>query len=295
MDLDTFIKIGLPVSLGLIMLSMGMTLRAVDFKRIAAKPKAFFVGLAAQMLLVPLLAVLLLQVFHLPPLLAVGLLILSFSPGGTTSNLFSYMAKGDVALSIALTTVASFITPFSIPFLTELALQSQLGENPPIVIPIALTMNRLLVVAIVPVILGMILHTFKSNWASRIQPWVHKIAVTLFLSVIVSMIIKLSGKMPDVLPQIANITSAMIVLAMLAGYLVSLFFGLNSQQLKTNTIEVGMQNGGMALIVTQGVLNNPSMSLVPVIYGLIMLIPVIIFVLVSRWQSKNHGETTSAV
>ena len=293
MNLNTFIQIGLPVSLGLMMLSMGLTLKGKDFQAVIQQPKAFMVGLSAQMLLVPLLALLLLQVFKLPPILAVGLLILSFSPGGTTSNLFSYMAKGDVALSIALTAVASFITPFSIPLLTELALQSQLGENTDIVIPIGLTMKRLLVVTIVPVLLGMALHTFKSNWADKIQPVIHKIAIGLFLAVIFSMIFKLSNKMPEFLSQVATITSVMIILAMLAGYLLAKFANLNPKQVKTNTIEVGMQNGGMALIVTQSVLNNPQMSVVPVIYGLIMLIPIIIFVLISR--RKTYRETATAI
>ncbi len=293
MNLELFIKIGLPVSLGLIMLSMGLTLKGKDFQAIIKEPKAFVVGLSAQMLLVPLLAVLLLQVFKLPPILAVGLLILSFSPGGTTSNLFSYMAKGDVALSIALTAVASFITPFSIPLLTELALRSQLGENADIIIPIGLTMKRLFVVTIVPVVLGMTLRHIKPNWADKIQPLIHKFAVSLFLIVIFSMIYKLSGKMPKYLPQVATITSVMIILAMLAGFIISKLTRLNPKQIKTNTIEVGMQNGGMALIVTQGVLNNPQMSVVPVIYGLIMLIPVIIYVLISRRQA--HHETPSAI
>jgi len=290
MNLELFIKIGLPVSLGLIMLSMGLTLKSNDFQAVIKQPKAFIVGLSAQMLLVPLLALLLLQVFKLPPILAVGLLILSFSPGGTTSNLFSYMAKGDVALSIALTAAASFITPFSIPFLTEWALQSQLGENTDIVIPIGLTMKRLLVVTIVPVVLGMALRHFKTNWADKIQPLIHQFSVILFLAVIFSMIFTLSNKMPEFLPQVATITSAMIILAMLAGYLIAKFAKLNTQQVKTNTIEVGMQNGGMALIVTQSVLNNPQMSVVPVIYGLIMLIPVIIFVSISR-----NSETAPAI
>ena len=282
MELDTFIKIGLPISLGLIMLSMGLTLKSKDFQAIIKQPKAFIVGLSAQMLLVPLLALFLLQVFKLPPILAVGLLVLSFSPGGTTSNLFSYMAKGDVALSIALTAVASFITPFSIPFLTELALRSQLGENTDIVIPLGLTMKRLLMVTIVPVVLGMLLRTFKPNWSNSIQPIIHKISVILFLAVIFSMVFKLSNKMPEFLPQVATISSVMIIIALSMGYNIAKLTGLNSQQIKTTSIEVGMQNGGMALIVTQGVLNNPSMSMVPVIYGLIMLIPVILFVLVSR-------------
>ena len=291
MDLDTFIKIGLPVSLGLIMLSMGMTLKTKNFTQVITRPRAFFLGLVAQMLLVPLLAVILLQIFHLPPLLAVGLLVLSFSPGGTTSNLFSYLARGDVALSIALTTAASFITPFSIPLLTEVALQSQLGENTTVIIPVGLTMKRLFVVTIVPVLLGMALRYFKPLWADKIQPVIHKISVTLFLAVIFSMIFNLWDQAPEFLGKIATITSIMIILAMTAGYYLAKFAGLNSQQIKTTSIEVGMQNGGMALIVTQGILNNPQMSMVPVIYGLIMLIPVIIFVLINR----NHRETTQAI
>ena len=289
MELDTFIKIGLPVSLGLIMLSMGLTLKLLDFKHVAKHPKAFLIGISAQMLLVPLLALFLLQVFHLSPLLAVGLLILSFSPGGTTSNLFSYMAKGDVALSIALTTVASFITPFSIPLLTEIALQSQLGENTDVVIPVALTMKRLFIVTIVPVVVGMAVRYFKPNWADNLQPWIHKISVTLFLAVIFSMIFNLWDKVPEFLGQISIITSIMIIIAMTAGYLLAKFAGLNQREIKTTSIEVGMQNGGMALIVTQTVLNNQQMSIVPVIYGLIMLIPIIIFVLISR------RETTSTI
>ena len=291
MDLDTFIKIGLPVSLGLIMLSMGMTLKTKNFTQVITRPRAFFLGLVAQMLLVPLLAVILLQIFHLPPLLAMGLLVLSFSPGGTTSNLFSYLARGDVALSIALTTAASFITPFSIPLLTEVALQSQLGENTTVVIPVGLTMKRLFVVTIVPVLLGMALRYFKPLCADKIQPVIHKISVTLFLTVIFSMIFNLWDQAPEFLGKIATITSIMIILAMTAGYYLAKVAGLNSQQIKTTSIEVGMQNGGMALIVTQGILNNPQMSMVPVIYGLIMLIPVIIFVLINR----NHRETTQAI
>ncbi len=289
MDLDTFIKIGLPVSLGLIMLSMGMTLKANDFKQVFKKPKAFFLGLTAQMLFVPLLAVILLQIFYLPPILAVGLLVLSFSPGGTTSNLFSYLARGDVALSIALTTTASFITPFSIPLLTEIALQSQLGESTEIVIPVGLTMKRLFVVTIVPVLLGMALHYFKPLWADKIQPFIHKISISLFLAVIFSMVFNLWHHVPEFLGRVAVITSVMIILAMSVAYYLASFAKLNKQQIKTTTIEVGMQNGGMALIVTQGILNNPQMSIVPIIYGLIMLIPVIIFVFMNKRREATQA------
>ena len=286
MELNTFIQIGLPVSLGLIMLSMGMMLKTSDFQLVAKHPKAFFIGLSAQMLIVPLLALALLQIFKLPPLLAVGLLILSFSPGGTTSNLFSYMAKGDVALSIALTTVASFITPFSIPILTELAINMQMGESNDIVIPVGLTMKRLFVVTLLPVIIGMTWRIFKSSLADKIQPFIHRFSITLFLAVIVSMVVNQWDKMPEFLNQVGLIIMVMIILAMFVGFYIAKLTQLNPQQVKTLSIEVGMQNGGMALIVTQGVLNNPTMSIVPVIYGLLMLIPIIIFVKISRHETN---------
>lgn len=289
MELDKFIQIGLPVSLALIMLSMGLMLRTVDFQRVARYPKAFFIGLTAQMVLVPMIALLLLQIFNLPPLLAVGLLVLSFSPGGTTSNLFSYLARGDVALSVALTTVASFITPVTIPLLTELALQLQMGEGREIVVPIGLTMKRLFIVTILPVLIGMAWRVFKPVSADTVQPYIHKISVLLFFTVIFSIIIQQWVKMPEFMSQVGTITTVMIVSAMLLGYYVAKLGGLNSRQVKTLSIEVGMQNGGMALIVTQGVLQNPTMSIVPVIYGLIMLVPVLVFVGLSR------RETASAV
>lgn len=285
MELDKFIQIGLPVSLALIMLSMGMLLKLANFQTVARHPKALLLGLSSQMLLVPLVALLLLQVFKLPPLLAVGLLILSFSPGGATSNLFSYLAKGDVALSIALTTIASFITPFTIPLLTELALQTQMGESKEIIIPVGLTMKRLFVVTIVPVVIGMSLRFFKPAIATIIQPWIHRVSMLLFAIVIFSIFFQQWSNLPRFLDQVGSITMLMIVITMSLGYYIAKFSGLNTQQTKTLSIEVGMQNAGIALLITQGVLHNPTMSIVPLIYGLIMLIPVLIFVGISRHET----------
>ncbi len=285
MELDTFIQIGLPVSLALIMLSMGMLLKLENFQTVARHPKALVLGLSSQMLLVPLVALLLLHLFKLPPLLAVGLLILSFSPGGATSNLFSYLAKGNVALSIALTAIASFITPFTIPFLTELALHMQMGENKEIIIPVALTMKRLFVVTIVPVVIGMGLRILKPSIADKVQPRIHHLSMLLFAIVIFSIIFQQWENMPTFLNQVGSITLVMVILTMLLGFYIAKLGGLSTRQTKTLSIEVGMQNGGIALLVTQGVLQNPTMSIVPVIYGLIMLIPVLVFVGISRYET----------
>ena len=131
MELDPVVRAGLPIALFLIMLSMGMTLRVADFDRVVREPRAFSVGVISQLLLPPALAFCLILLFTLPPALAVGLMVLSFCPSGTTSNLFSHLARGDVALSISLTAVASAITPFTVPLLTEQVLVWQLGTTDP--------------------------------------------------------------------------------------------------------------------------------------------------------------------
>ncbi len=278
MELAGFIKIGLPLSLALIMLSMGLTLRLADFRRVLRAPRAFVVGLSAQLVLVPLIAFSVSALFDLPPLLAIGLMVLGFSPGGTTSNLFSYLARGDVALSVALTAVASFITPFTMPLLTERSLAHWLGEGREIQMPLAMTMGRLLLVGLLPVVIGMLWRAFRPGLADRAQPLVHRLSVALFSAVIVAIIAQQWTRMPAFLEQVGLACLVMILIAMATGQAVARLAGLERRQVRTVAIEVGMQNGGMALIVTEGVLHNAEMSIVPVIYGLLMLLPVILFV-----------------
>ncbi len=283
MELTELIKIALPVSLALIMLSMGLTLKLEDFQRVifGETRKAFTIGFTLQMLFVPLLALLLLQIFELNPLLAVGLMVLSFSPGGTTSNLFSYMAKGDVALSVTLTGMAAVITPFTIPVLTEMTLQMQLGESRDVSIPVLLTMKRLIIVTVMPLAIGMVWRYFYTQNATRVHYFLHRFSTILFLLVILTIIKQQSDLLPFFLQEVGFICLLMMIAAMGIAYIISRLFGVDIAQQKTISIEVGMQHGGMALIVTQTVLENTTMSIVPVIYGLLMLIPVVLVVLFS--------------
>lgn len=282
MELELFIRTGLPVSLATIMFSMGLALQPVDFQRVVAKPKAFFIGLGAQMLFLPLLALALQWMFRLPPQLAVGLMVLSFCPGGTSSNLFTYIARGDVALSVALTAAASVITPFTIPLLTEVALHAQLGENRQVSIPIILTMFRLLIVTIVPLTAGMLWKRLRPGSAKKAHVILHRLSIWLFALVIISIVVQQLGRPLGFLGQIGAVCIAMIIAAFFTGYVLSRLTGLDGFQRKTVIIEVGMQNGGMALIVTQGVLHNSTMSMVPIVYGLLMLVPAVSIALFGR-------------
>ncbi len=278
-----YVQIGLPVALALIMLSMGMTLRWADFARIVEYPRAFLIGISGQLLLVPLIAYAVIYVFHLPPLLAAGLMILSFCPGGTTSNLFSHIAKGNVPLSISLTAFASIITPFTIPILSELALLHFAGEAKAISIPLLLTIKRLAIITVLPVTIGIIWNSTFSDQCRHWQPRIYRLSVLLFMSVIAAMISLYWHNMPMMLETIGPAAIAMIVFAMLLAWLIAKVGKLTRPDRKTIAIEVGMQNGGMALVVTQGVLHNPAMSAAPIMYGLLMLIPVFVY------SVTNHG------
>ena len=291
MELSALLRAGLPLALFLIMLGMGMTLERADFERVVKHGRAFIVGIGSQFLLPPLLAVCLLLAFSLPPEFAVGLLVLSFCPSGTTSNLFSYLSGADVALSISLTAVASLVTPFSVPLLTELVLAWQFGTQQAVPFPVLETMLKLAVVVLLPVIAGMAWRARGPASCARWQPRLHRLSVVLFACVIAGIVVEQSDRLADNLATAGTVSLLLVVAAMLLGWQVARLAGLGPRQVRTISIEVGMQHGGMALVVTQGVLQNAAMSVIPLTYGLLMLLPVIALVVVSR--RSGRGETVA--
>jgi len=267
----------LPIALFIIMLAMGMTLTLADFLRVFRFPKAVFTGLLGQMLLVPLLAFAVVSVFALPPELAIGLMILSFAPGGATSNMMTFLSRGDVALSITLTAFASILTPFTIPLLTQWALNHWLGESQAIDLPVLQTMLRLFIITVVPVSLGMWLHHSKPDLSARLARIVKPLSISFLLFIITGIIIKHWQQMPSFLISVGPAAIVLNILALGTGYICSVFMGLNPQQQITNGIEVGVQNAGTALLVTGAILGNTTMSIPPVIYGILMLLPSLLF------------------
>ena len=284
MELNLFIQIGLPVSLALIMFSLGLTIQLSDFTQQLATPRPLFIGLLAQMLGVPLLALIVVILFQLPPALAVGLMILSFCPGGVTSNWFSHIAGANVPLSISLTVIASMLTPFTIPLLSELALQTIMDDDSTVQIPLGLTMVRLFVVSVIPVALGMLIRARFISFSQRWQPRIYRLSTSLFLGVIMSILLQQWAQLPGFLAQSGAASMAMILAGMGLGAWLAAGLNLSTRDRRTLTIEVGMQNGGMALVVTQGVLHSPQLSIVPVVYGLIMLLPIFLY---SRYATRQ--------
>ena len=285
MNHDIVLKLALPVTLFCIMFSMGSSLVAADFKRVLETPAAVITGVVSQMVVLPVAAFIILSLLQLPPELFIGFMILAFSPGGTTSNMFSYLAQGDVALSITLTAIVSLVTPLTIPLLGGLVLEWQLGDQSEIVLPFLPTFAKLVVITLIPVLLGMLLRHYRAAFCLRYEGVITRIPLIMLLLVIGGIIWQNRASMALFLDQTGVPALMLSSIALGLGYAVAKLARLQVRTARTIAIETGIQNGGTAILVTGTILNNPNMTVAPVMYGILMLIPTFAYIL---WLSRRR-------
>jgi bile acid:Na+ symporter, BASS family len=287
MQSNLFTTVLLPISLAFAMLGMGLSLVLEDFQRVTRYPKAVAVGTVCQLLLLPLIGVLITQVVPMQPAIAVGLIILAICPGGASSNLITYLAKGDVALSVTFTALSSLITVFTIPIFANLALQRFMGESAAIALPIGQTMVQILLITLLPTAIGMaIRHRFPKT-ARRLEKQASRLAIGLLALIIVLLLIREGSKLPGFLLQVGIGVLLLNVLATLAGFLVGKLFQLPLAQQLCIAIEVGIQNGTLALAITAGLLNNPDMAIPAAVYSLLMYVTGFGVIMYGRRASMN--------
>ncbi|PCJ44485.1 MAG: bile acid:sodium symporter [Moraxellaceae bacterium] len=272
MQADVFTQIILPLSLFIIMLGMGLALKVSDFSHVLQAPKAFVIGITCQMLLLPVLGYLIVVLFDLTQELAVGLMILTFCPGGTTSNMISYLSRGDVALSISLTAVVSVITPFSIPILTTLMLEIFLDDPQKFNLPVLKTIVQLMVITVVPVAIGMMIHKRYPIFSSKAEKPVKVFSIVFLFLILAGIVFKNQEEMAGFFLQTGAASLTLNVVALCVGYFIAKLAGLEKPQAITMGVEVGIQNGTVALLVTSTMLGNALMTIPAVTYGLLMFI-----------------------
>ncbi len=262
----------LQISLFIIMLGMGLSLVLDDFKRVLQYPKAAAAGLFNQLIILPIVGLLLANAFDLNPMFAVGLMIISACPGGVTSNLITYVAKGDAALSITMTAIASFITVFTIPFIINYSLVYFMGEGQEISLPILETMGNVIAITILPVSIGMYIRYMKPDFAIRMEKPSRIASTVIFLLILVGIILANKEALIANFTKLSGVTLALNLATMSLGFIVAKIMRLELKQTLSVTIESGIQNGTLAIVIATSILGIEDLALPAGVYSIIMFI-----------------------
>ena len=260
----------LPLALAVIMFGMGLSLTVGDFRRILIYPKAVAIGLANQIILLPLVAFGLIHVFGLQAELAVGLMILAACPGGATSNLITHLAKGDSALSITLTAFSSLITVFTIPFVVNFAILYFIPDGKEQQLDVFGTVISVIFITILPVLIGMLVLKRAPQLAQKWDLPFRRISAVFFVVILVAAIFKERSNLVAYFAEAGPVALALNLVTLGLGYFSGMFFGLGKRQSTTIAIEAGIQNGTLGITIAATLLVNSTMAIPSAIYGLLM-------------------------
>ncbi len=285
--MDQTSAIILAISLMIIMLGMGLSLVVDDFKRIFIQPKAIFIGLINQILILPVFAFLLASLFPIQPEIAVGVMILAACPGGPTSNLISHLAKADTALSVTLTAFSSFITILTIPFIVNFALEKFLDQNTIIQLDVVQTFLQILLIVIIPISVGMLIRSYKETFALKMAKPVRIASGILLIIIILGLIIKERETLATSFKQAGLLVVCLNLIVMFFAFYSAKLFKVSSKRSLSISIESGIQNGTLGITVAVVLLNNSAFALVSAVYGVLMFISGAIAIYIGSKQSKE--------
>ena len=290
MNDSALISVGLPVALAIIMFGLGLSLTVADFRRVARSPRAVIVAIGLQVLVLPLVAFGLVLAFDVDPLLAVGVMLLAASPGGTTANLFSHLFRGDVALNITLTAVNSVLAAVSIPVITNLAIgyfdaDGDLGLQTGKVL-------QVIAIVLVPVALGMFVRQRSHEVAARADRPVRIFSITILVIVAVGALLGERAHLGDYLQQVGLVTALFCLASLTIGYLGARLMRLDGPQSIATAMEVGIHNTTIALTIALSVLNSSEVAIAAAIYSIFMYIFAPLFgFAISRNVRAAHSAT----
>lgn len=280
-DMDLAVHIFLPMAVGLMMLSLGLGLTIRDFTRVFLWPKAFLIGLSCQILLFPLVAFVIIQAFGMTGSIAVGIMLLASCPGGSTSNLFTKFARGNVALSVSLTSISTLLSVVSVALVLKWSEQYFMG-NEPIFVDVSTIAIRALLLTALPVMIGMLIRHFREDLALKAEQVLTKVAAVLLVIIIVGAVTANWTRFIENLWLLGGALTMLFICVIVISLVVPLMFGLDMHHAKTISIEVGVQNGAfgitVATLLTHGTTGFNDYSLASAIYGVLVyftIIPVI--------------------
>ena len=275
------ILIVLPI-LTVLMFDLGLTLRLSDFVNIFKKPKAMLAGLAGQLVVLPLIALCIGCLFKLQPEFFIGLMLIACCPGGSSSNIFSKLAKGDVALSVSLTAFSSIITLFTLPAIMQ-ATTTQLGESVGISLPVGNLLKQNLITMLLPIVAGICLRRFAEGTAIKIDKVLSKCAFPALMLLAGIFFVQNKEVIIAQFGTLGLATGGLIMSSILAAAVISVVLHLRKTEKKTIIIEVGMQNAAQAIAVATSpfVFANAVIATPAIIYALLMNVVLLIYVAIA--------------
>ena len=272
------IFIVLPI-LTLLMFDLGLALRPSDFRPIIERPYAVIAGLTGQIILLPLIALLVGNLFNVEPVFFFFIMLIACSPGGSSSNVFSMLAGGDVALSVSLTAFSSVITLFTGPFIMD-AMASYMGSAVNVHLPVGNLLVQNIVLMAVPIIIGLCVSVYRPNAAKRMHGVLKRLAFPLLILLASVFFIQNRETIVEEFPKLGMSITVLILLSMLSGILLSWVMRLSHKEQRTIVIEIGMQNAAQAITIASSpfVFNNDIMAIPAIVYALMMNVVLLTYV-----------------
>ena len=268
----------LPLALAFIMFTLGLGLSISDFSNVFKKPKNFLVGLVSQLIFLPIVGLVLVIIWPLPIEIAIGVILIAAAPGGVTSNILTFFAKGDVALSVSLTAVMSLLSAVSVPIVLAISI-GLIGDSslPESISLTGIALSMFLIVTL-PVLLGMGVRSFLNSLTLKIEKSARFISTLLFVLVLLGAILAERENVVSYFAQTGLVVLTLNILMMLIAFYWSGFFGTGISQKKAIAIECGLQNGTLAIFVGTTVFGGGLYIIPAATYSLIMYLTSLIFI-----------------
>lgn len=276
----------LPLALAFIMFYLGLTLVVADFRQVARRPRALGVGLAAQVLLVPMMGLVVAQLSGLETVMAVGLMVLAACPSGVSSGLLTHLARGDTALAISLTAVTSLASVLTLPLVVGGAYQYFMASHLAVQLPVAAMVKGIFVLTTLPVVLGMVLRWRFASVVQRVEPAIGKVTTALFVLIVLNTFWDQRQVLLDNFPTLGPAVVALNALILGGAYALSHATGLNRRDRIAVITECGLKNSALGIVVSMQWLHQAAMSAPSVVYALSMNAFALTFVVVMRKTVK---------
>lgn len=285
----------LPLALAGLMLGLGLSLTPADFRRVMAYPRAVGVGLFCQVVLLPLACLGIAHGASLEAELAVGLMLLAASPGGAAANLFSHLARGDVALNITLTAVSSVLSLVSLPLVIGLSLEHFMGVERSL--PLLLDkVVQVMALVLFPVVLGMVMRAQWPAIAARLDRPVRALSAFFLLMMVVVTLVRERHQMPRFFQQVGTAALVFNLVSLAVGYLVPRLIRLARPQAIAICMEVGIHNAMLAITLASSplLLDSPTMAIPAAVYSLCMMVTAAAFCFGMNHLPARVATTTAA-